>query len=255
MRLTNEELFSFLEEKYHLYNQPGFIESDPISVPHRFTQKQDIEIAGFLAATISWGNRRSIVTNANRLVNLMDDSPYDFLVHAGPADFKPFLKFVHRTLNGDDCLFFVSSLQNIYREFHSMEPLFNSMNEHGAVHAISRFRDAFLTTDHLQRSEKHISNPVAGSAAKRINMFLRWMVRRDDKGVDFGIWKSIDPSNLVCPLDLHSGNVARKLGLLYRTTNDWKAAKELTVNLRKFDPHDPVKYDFALFGLGVHGWI
>ena len=249
--LTIMDLFSFLEEKYNQYNQPSFIESDPISVPHRFTLKQDIEIAGFLSATIAWGNRKSIVSNASRLIGMMGNSPYDFLLNAHSCDFKPFLKFAHRTFNGDDCLFFITSLQSIYRQYHSLEPLFSTLNDHGAAHAISSFRATFLEVDHLSRSEKHLSNPMAGSATKRINMFLRWMVRHDDRGVDFGLWKSIDPSNLICPLDVHVGNVARKLGLLQRINNDWKAAEELTANLRKFDPGDPVKYDFALFGLGV----
>ena len=251
MGLTNTELFSFLEEKCIEYNQPAFIESDPISVPHQFNKKQDIEIAGFLTATISWGNRKSIVANGRRMMEIMDDSPYDFLCNAGPKDFNPFLRFIHRTFNGDDSLFFLTSLKNIYRQYQSLEQLFGTMNEHGTAYAISRFREIFLSTGHLDRSEKHIANPLAGSAAKRINMFLRWMVRHDDRGVDFGIWKSIHTSNLICPLDVHVGNVARKLGLLHRTPNDWMAAEELTANLRKFDPVDPVKYDFALFGLGV----
>jgi len=252
MRLTTLELFSFLEEKYSQYNQPHFIESDPVSVAHRFTIKQDIEIAGFLAATISWGNRKSIVANAHRLVHLMDDSPYDFLVNASPQDFKPFLGFVHRTFNGEDCLFFISSLKNIYQKHNSLEPLFSSMNQKGAGHGIITFRSAFLETVHLRRSEKHISDPAAGSASKRINMFLRWMVRNDNRGVDFGIWQTISPATLICPLDIHVGKVARKLGLLQRNANDWKAAEEVTANLRKFDPVDPVKYDFALFGLGIN---
>ncbi|MEI6681893.1 MAG: TIGR02757 family protein [Bacteroidota bacterium] len=252
MRLTTLELFSFLEEKYSQYNQPHFIESDPVSVPHRFTIKQDIEIAGFLAATISWGNRKSIVANASRLVQLMDDSPYDFLINAGPQDFKPFLGFVHRTFNGDDCLFFITALKNLYQKHLSLEPLFSSVNQQGAAHGITAFRNAFLETSHLPRSEKHLSDPAAGSATKRINMFLRWMVRNDGKGVDFGIWQTISPAKLICPLDIHVGNVARKLGLLQRNANDWKAAEEVTANLCKFDPLDPVKYDFALFGLGIN---
>ena len=251
MERSDEKLFLFLEEKYRQYNQPGFIESDPIAIPRRFNVKQDIEIAGFLTATISWGNRKSILSSANRLMEMMDNAPHDFLVNAKPDEFRPFLRFVHRTFNGEDCLFFITSLQNIYRQHQSMEPLFGSMNELGAVHAIGRFRTAFLETDHFSRADKHLSDPAAGSATKRINMFLRWMVRRDTAGVDFGIWKSIDPSSLVCPLDVHSGNVSRKLGLLRRKGNDWKAAAELTGNLRIFDPTDPVKYDFALFGLGV----
>jgi uncharacterized protein (TIGR02757 family) len=251
MAMNEPELFSFLEEKCNLYNRPSFIDSDPVVVPHLFTRNQDIEIAGFLTATIAWGNRKSIVTNGRRLMRLMDDSPYDFLVGAGPEDFKPFLRFVHRTFNGDDCLFFITALQNIYKKHHSLEPLFSTMNELGAAHAIGVFRNTLLSFPHLHRSEKHISNPAAGSATKRINMFLRWMVRRDDRGVDFGLWKSVSASSLICPLDVHSGRVARKLGLLQRKASDWKAAEELTSRLRKFDPADPVKYDFALFGLGV----
>ncbi len=251
MRLTKAELFALLEEKYHQYNHTSFIESDPVSVPHMFTRKQDIEISAFLSATIAWGNRKSIVTNAHRLVKLMGTSPYEFLVNAKPEDFKPFLLFVHRTFNGDDCLFFLTSLQQIYRAHQSLEHLFNTLNDHGAAHAINRFREKFLETEHLSRSEKHIANPLTGSSAKRLNMFLRWMVRKDDRGVDFGIWSSLDPANLVCPLDVHVGRVARGLGLLHRTQNDWKAALELTDMLRTFNREDPVKYDFALFGLGM----
>jgi uncharacterized protein (TIGR02757 family) len=245
-------LKELLDHKFLEYNTPGFIVNDPVSIPHRFFLKQDIEISGFLSATIAWGNRKSIVSNANRLVALTGNSPHDFLLTAKPKDFKPFLQFVHRTFNGDDCLFFLSSLQNIYRTYDSLEPLFITMNQDGAEHAISRFREIFLSTVHLKRSEKHIANPQAGSAAKRINLFLRWMVRSDTRGVDFGIWKSIDPKMLVCPLDIHSGRVARNLGLLRRSQNDWKAAMELTEALSKFDPADPVKYDFALFGMGIY---
>jgi uncharacterized protein (TIGR02757 family) len=248
---TNADVKALLDQKFLQYNTPGFIADDPVSVPHQFTLKQDIEIAGFLAATISWGNRKSIVGNAGRLVQMMAGSPYDFLLHASPEDFKPFLRFVHRTFNGDDCLFFLTSLQHIYRQHGSLEPLFSKMNQNGAADAISRFRRSFLETEHLQRSEKHISDPLSGSASKRLNMFLRWMVRRDECGVDFGLWKSIDPANLICPLDIHVGRVARVLGLLQRRQNDWKAAEELTDALRKFDPADPVKYDFGLFGMGV----
>ena len=249
--MTQAELSSLLEEKYLQYNQPSFIETDPIAVPHQFALKQDIEIAGFLSATIAWGNRKSIVSNARMLVKMMGHAPYDFLIHAEPEDFKPFLRFVHRTFNGDDCLFFLTSLQNIYRTHKSMELLFGSLNDHGAAHAINSFREVFLTTAHLRRSEKHIASPLAGSSAKRLNMFLRWMVRHDGRGVDFGIWQSLDPARLVCPLDVHAGRIARELGLLHRTCNDWKAAMELTDALRLFDPADPVKYDFSLFGIGM----
>jgi uncharacterized protein (TIGR02757 family) len=252
--LASQDLFGLLQEKHDLFNRPDFIEHDPISVPHQYHLKQDIEIAGFLTATIAWGNRTSIIGNARRLLQWMDNDPYHFLLNAGPKDLRPFLDFVHRTFNGEDALFFITSLQTIFKEHHSLEPLFSSMNEHGCAHAISNFRDTFLSTDHLARSEKHIANPLAGSAAKRINMFLRWMVRVDERGVDFGIWKSVDPARLVCPLDIHVGRTSRTLGLLQRTQNDWKAAMELTDTLRGFDPADPVKYDFALFGMGISGW-
>jgi uncharacterized protein (TIGR02757 family) len=251
--LNNAELYSLLEAKYSQYNRPAFIDPDPVSVPHRFTLKQDIEISGFLTATIAWGNRKSIIANAHRLVQMMGGSPYDFLLNAKPEEFKPFLSFVHRTFNGDDCLFFLTSLQHLYKDHDGLEPLFSTMNEMGAAHAITGFRNTFLSTIHLRRSEKHVADPLQGSAAKRINMFLRWMVRRDECGVDFGLWRSIDPANLICPLDVHVGNVARKLGLLHRRQNDWKAAMELTQALGKFDPADPVKYDFALFGMGAYG--
>ncbi|MDP1621943.1 MAG: TIGR02757 family protein [Bacteroidales bacterium] len=252
--MTKAELFDILEAKYTYYNQPAFIPPDPIVIPHQFLRKQDIEISGFLSATIAWGNRKSIVGNARRLVQWMDNSPYDFLLCAKPQDFKPFLHFVHRTFNGDDCLFFLTALQRIYIKYQGLEPLFSELNEKGPAIAINGFREVFLSTDHLKRSEKHIANPLAGSAGKRINMFLRWMVRKDQHGVDFGIWHSIDQANLVCPLDIHSGRVARKLGLLHRRQNDWKATIELTEALKVFDPSDPVKYDFALFGMGVHGY-
>lgn len=246
-------LKDLLDQKVLLYNTPAFITGDPVSVPHLFTLKQDIEISAFLSAAIAWGNRKTIVSNALKLMQMMDNAPYDFIMHTGSGDLRPFLRFVHRTFNGDDCLFFLTSLRRIYLRHGSLEPLFSTMNHHGAAHAIKQFRDIFLSTDHLKRSEKHLPDPYTGSAAKRMNLFLRWMVRRDDRGVDFGIWKSIDPANLVCPLDIHSGRTARKLGLLRRRQNDWKAATELTENLRMFDPADPVKYDFALFGMGVGG--
>lgn len=251
MKLSKQELFEFLELKHDQYNHPSFIESDPISIPHLFTKKQDIEIAGFLAATISWGSRKTIVSNARKLIKMMDDDPYCFILEASENDLAPFRNFVHRTFNGEDCIFFLKSLKNIFLKNESMEKLFLTANNAGMRRTIRQFREEFLLTPHQKRSEKHISDPLSGSSAKRINMFLRWMVRSDSRGVDFGIWKQIDPSQLICPLDVHVGNVARKLGLLTRKSNDWKAAEELTANLRKFDPSDPVKYDFALFGLGI----
>lgn len=248
MRLAPTELKDFLEEKTDKYNSPQFIESDPISIPHLFSKKQDIEISGFLAATIAWGQRATVIKNANRLVEWMDYHPHEFVLNASPADLKPFESFVHRTFNGVDALFFLQSLRNIYQQHESMETLFRAET---ARDGIISFREAFFATPHDKRSEKHVSNPAANASSKRLNMFMRWMVRNDSKGVDFGIWQNISPALLQCPLDVHSGRVARKLGLLKRKQDDWKAVEELGVSLRKFDPKDPAKYDYALFGLGV----
>lgn len=248
------DLKSLLEEKTALYNRPEFIISDPASIPHLFSTREDIEISGFLAATIAWGQRTTIVKNGFRLMDIMDNSPYEFVLNAGASDLRRLSGFVHRTFNGDDALFFIESLRNIYLNHQSLESAFSSgmqKNDTDVYNGLCTFREIFINSPHLQRSCKHIANPSTGSSAKRINMFLRWMVRNDDKGVDFGIWKSISPSQLCCPLDVHVGNVARKLGLLDRTQNDWKAVMELTANLRQFDASDPIKYDFALFGMGV----
>ncbi|NMH26792.1 TIGR02757 family protein [Flavobacterium silvaticum] len=244
-----EDLSSFLDEKADLYNNPKFIESDPIQVPHRFSQKEDIEIAGFLSATIAWGNRKSIITNASRMMELMGNSPYDFVLSHTPDDLARLDGFVHRTFNSHDFSTFISGLRNLYRNHGGLENAFSS--DMNLQIAISHFRTKFFEIPHQQRTQKHLSDPLKNSAAKRINMFLRWMVRKDNKGVDFGIWDSISPSALSCPLDIHSGNVARKLGLLKRSQNDGKALAELDASLRKLDALDPVKYDFALFGLGV----
>ena len=251
MDLTHQELFGFLEKKYHQYNNTAFIRLDPISVPHQFNRKEDIEIAGFLTATISWGNRASIVKDANRLLAQMNCSPYLFITEASSSGFKSFSTFYHRTFNGKDCIFFLESLRNIYLHHGGLENCFSGTKPAGMKETITSFRRLFLETTHEKRSEKHIPDPSKGSSCKRINMFLRWMVRKDDHGVDFGLWKKISPSDLFCPLDIHTGNVARKLGLITRKQNDWKAVEELTVNLRSFDPTDPVKYDLALFGLGI----
>jgi uncharacterized protein (TIGR02757 family) len=247
-------LKEFLGEKYILYNQKKFIESDPVSIPHLFSKKQDIEIAGLLAATIAWGNRKSIIANAQKLVQWMDFQPYEFVKDASAKDLQPFRKFVHRTFNGEDCVFFLRALQRIYKKHNSLEEIFRkgiSSGDTDVRNAIVHFRNEFLLQDHLRRSEKHISDPQKKSSAKRLCMYLRWMVRKDKVGVDFGIWNKIDPSLLCLPLDVHTGNVSRALGLLKRKQNDWQAVEEVTAMLRKFDPQDPVKYDFALFGLGV----
>lgn len=244
------ELKEFLDEKVELYNNKNFIESDPIQIPHLYSLKEDIEIAGFLTATIAWGNRKMIINNAKKMVELMGNSPYDFVIHHSESDLKPLEKFVHRTFNGTDFISFIRSLQYIYQSHNGLEAVFSKENPN-LQQTISEFKSLFFEIPHEIRTEKHISDPLNGSAAKRINMYLRWMVRNDNKGVDFGIWNSITPAALSCPLDVHSGNVARKLGLLTRKQNDAKALAELDKTLRELDPNDPVKYDFALFGLGV----
>ena len=256
--MNEKELHSFLEEKFKEYNCSSFIESDPISIPHRFSKKEDIETSAFLAASIAWGQRITIIRNANELMRRMDFAPHDFILNHTKKDLTRFKNFKHRTFNGTDCIFFLQSLQNIYRKHNSLENVFNRRT---AREAIINFRKTFFSIPHSQRTEKHISNPDAGSSAKRLNMFLRWMIRNDKRGVDFGIWNSpfeggkgdigLSPKDLMCPLDIHSGNTARKLGLLARKQNDWQSVEELTSRLREFDSKDPAKYDFALFGLGV----
>lgn len=252
MKLKKTELKSFLNEKVNLYNNPKFIESDPIQIPHQFTKKEDIEIAGFLTATIAWGNRKSIIKNAHRMMELLDHSPFEFIMQHQDKDLDVLKPFVHRTFNGDDFTQFIKSLQHIYINHNGLEALFTKHAETNSLQqSINELKQSFFEIPHLERTKKHVSDPLKNSAAKRINMYLRWMVRKDNAGVDFGIWKSLSPAQLSCPLDVHSGNVARKLGLLKRKQNDAKALKELDDNLRQLDPKDPVKYDFALFGLGV----
>ena len=249
--MTQTELKDFLDEKVALYNNFSFIESDPILIPHQFSLKEDIEISGFLSATIAWGNRKSIITNANKLVNLMGNSPFDFVMSHSETDLERLENFVHRTFNGNDLKTFIQGLQNVYQNHKGLEAVFaKNVTRSSIQNSISEFKKIFFEINHLPRTQKHVSDPNNNSAAKRINMFLRWMVRNDNK-VDFGIWKTIPTSVLSCPLDVHSGNVARKLGLLTRTQNDGKALAELDKSLRILDKNDPVKYDFALFGLGV----
>ncbi|MDQ3046902.1 MAG: TIGR02757 family protein [Bacteroidota bacterium] len=246
--MSHEELKSFLEEKLDKFNRPSFIESDPISIPHQFTKKEDIEISGFLAATIAWGQRVTIINNAKKLIGLMDQAPHDFILNAKEKDLIKLEHFVHRTFNGTDLKFFIRSLQNIYRHEGGLEQAFKGDD---AFSSIMNFRELFFSIPYPPRSGKHVSNPLANSSAKRLCMFLRWMIRKDKRGVDFGIWSVLKPSQLMCPLDVHSGNVARKLGILIRSQNDWKAVVELTAFLKTLDSKDPVKYDIALFGLGV----
>ncbi len=234
------DLKEFLDAKVLQYNHPQFLESDPIQIPHRFDKKGDIEISAFLTATIAWGNR------------IMDNSPLDFVMNHKDQDLEKLEPFVHRTFNGQDLGYFVKSLQNIYENHNGLENVFLPADgDMNLQPAISTFKQVFFELPHPRRTTKHISDPLKGSAAKRINMFLRWMVRNNTSGVDFGLWENLSPSQLSCPLDVHSGNVARKLGLLKRNQNDARALAELDNNLRKLDSLDPVKYDFALFGLGV----
>jgi uncharacterized protein (TIGR02757 family) len=244
-------LKTLLEEKSRFYNQPSFIVSDPISIPHRFSRKEDIEIAGLLTAIIAWGNRKTIIRNASFLMSLMGNSPYQFILDSTEKDLLLFRSFVHRTFQGEDCDFLIRSLKHVYHNYGGLESLFSRVSSHNVRQAIGFFREKMLEPTHFKRSEKHLPDPFAGSAAKRINMFLRWMVRRDGNGVDFGLWKSLSPACLICPLDTHTARVSRQLGLLSRKTNDWQAAEELTANLRELDPDDPVRYDFALFGMGM----
>lgn len=250
--LKFEELKIFLDEKADQYNDPEFIENDPIQIPHRFSLKQDIEIAGFLAATISWGNRKAIIKSAEKMLDIMGNSPYDFVLNHSEKDLK-FLegKSVHRTFNGEDFAYFIKQFNRIYTENESLEDLFRVNDpEINFSHGIERFRTQFLGTE-KHRTHKHVSSPYKNSSTKRIIMFLRWMVRKDKRGVDFGLWKNTDPKHLSIPLDVHTGNISRKLGLITRTQNDWKTVEELDLIIRTFDEKDPAKYDFALFGLGV----
>ncbi|MFM7902633.1 MAG: TIGR02757 family protein [Bacteroidota bacterium] len=244
----------FLDSEYARFNRADFIENDPISIPHRYTRKEDREISGFLTATISWGQRQGILKNAVRLMELMDDQPHDFLMDASQNDWKRFSHFVHRTFNGSDCMLFMDRLSRLYKLKGGLHQIFSSsyLASNGDMgQAISNFRSAFFGDKNPGRAGKHFSDPARNSAAKRLCMYLRWMVRQDARGVDFGLWTNIPASALMCPLDVHSGRVARGLGILHRTQNDWKAVAELSQNLRLFDPNDPCKYDFALFGGGV----
>ncbi len=250
---TNLEIKQFLDSRVLQYNNVDFIDSDPIQIPHRFARKEDIEIAGFLTATISWGQRKSIINNANRLMALMDNSPLDFLMEADASDWKRVSNFVHRTFNGNDCLFFLESLKNIYTNHGGLEAIFTDgyRSDKTVFSALKYFRKIFLSIPHDNHVTKHISDVTANSSAKRLNMFLRWMVRSNETEVDFGLWKNIPSAALMLPLDVHTGDVARAYSLLNRKQNDWKAVEEITTILREFDPVDPIKYDFALFGIGV----
>lgn len=258
--MDNDRLKDFFDKKVEDYNQPFFIEQDPISIPHRFTSRQDIEIAGFFAAVLAWGNRKSIINSCDRLLKLMDNAPHQFILTYGEEDLKPFLNFAHRTFNPTDLFHFFNVLRYHYKttRHDSLETAFTQWMQPAdrtVENALNGFHHYFFSEkvdpDYPARTVKHIAAPYKKSACKRLNMFLRWMVRRDNKGVDFGLWKEISPSQLVCPVDLHVARVAKRFNLLRRSQTDWLAAVELTEQLRTFDDRDPVKYDFALFGLGI----
>lgn len=248
-----ENIQSFLDQKVTEFNQPAFIETDPIQIPKLFSGKENIEIAGFLAATLAWGQRPTIIRNAMKLVKLMHNNPVEFLLNSREDEWDEFLNFKHRTFNGSDCKYFLKALRNIYLNHGGLEKVFTEgfQNGNSVFGALAHFRAVFLELPHEHRIEKHVSDVKKGAAAKRLNMFLRWMVRPDKSGVDFGLWKQIPSSALMLPLDIHTGNVARRLGLLSRSQNDWPAVEEITARLREFDAEDPIKYDFALFGLGA----
>jgi uncharacterized protein (TIGR02757 family) len=248
--LKLRELKEFLDEKTEIYNQPKFIGTDPIQIPRKFSKKEDIEIAGFIIASIAWGNRKSIINNGEKLLNIMENAPFDFIKNYNKK--SPSYQFVHRTFNAEDLHYFFLALQNIYKNHGGLENIFTKyQDEKFIMPTIHQFKNIFFELPHSARTEKHVSDPLKNSACKRINMYLRWMVRKDKNGVDFGLWKNISPSKLSCPLDVHSGKIARELKLLKRKQNDAKAVLELDKKLRKLDPEDPVKYDFALFGLNA----
>ena len=247
-----------LEEKAEQYNRPAFIQHDPISIPHRFSKKQDIEIMGFWAAMLAWGQRKTIINKCTELSELMDHAPYDFVLNHQDQDLKRFLNFKHRTFNATDTLYFLHFFQNYYRQHESLENAFSDFirdDDLTIENGLIGFHDLFCDSENFPlRTRKHIATPFRKSSCKRLNMFLRWMVRKDDKGVDFGIWKNIKSAQLVLPCDVHVDRVARVLGLIKRTVTDWQTATELTASLRVLDPSDPAKYDFALFGLGIEGF-
>ncbi|TMI65441.1 MAG: TIGR02757 family protein [Bacteroidetes bacterium] len=249
--MTLRELKTYLDKKVDEYNQPSFIKNDPISIPHLFTKKQDIEIAGFFAAIFSWGNRTTIINKSRELLNLMGKQPYEFCINHSPTDLKKLRSFKHRTFNTDDLYYFIDFFCRHFKEHDSLETAFFPKVDMSTEEGLNHFKQYFFAYDHLKRTEKHISSPLQKSTCKRVNMFLRWMIRNDKRGVDFGLWKNIKPSALICPIDVHVARVARKMGLIKRKQTDWQTALELTEALRKLDKDDPVKYDFALFSLGV----
>ena len=254
-KMFNQQLIQFLNKKVEEFNRPSFIAGDPISIPHRYTKKQDIEIAGLFAALFAWGNRTTILLKSRELMELMHNAPHDFVLHHQPADLMRLFPFKHRTFNATDILYLVEFLHHHYSQHASLEAAFTKKLEADAnstEQALNDFYDAVFSLEHAPaRTRKHIASPAKGSTCKRLNMFLRWMVRHDDAGVDFGIWQDISPAQLVCPIDVHVARVAARFGLLGRSQLDWQAALELTATLRQLDAADPVKYDYALFSLGA----
>lgn len=249
--MNKRNLIEYLDKKVDLYNQPSFIKNDPISIPHLFSKKQDIEIAGFFAAIFSWGNRTTIINKSKELMGLMNNEPFQFCLHHSPKDLKSLLNFKHRTFNTTDLLYFIEFFKFHYSTHKSLETAF-TMHGSTAEEMLTGFHHYFFSLPHIPgRTKKHIATPERKSSCKRLNMLLRWMARKDDKGVDFGIWKKISPAELICPIDVHVARVAKRLNILTRKQTDWQAALELTKFLRTLDKNDPVKYDFALFGLGV----
>jgi uncharacterized protein (TIGR02757 family) len=250
-----QNLKEFLDSRVAKYNCLDFIQNDPVQIPHLFSRKQDIEIMGFWAAVLAWGQRVTIINKCKELIQLMDGAPYDFALHHSENELKRFGHFVHRTFNGTDALYFLHFFHTYYQQHDSLEDAFSSHlkpSDKTIENGLIGFHKIFFDSEFApKRTHKHVATPSSGSACKRINMFLRWMVRNDGRGVDFGIWQKIQPSQLVIPCDLHVDRVARRLGMITRKQTDWKTALELTANLRELDPQDPVKYDFALFGLGV----
>jgi uncharacterized protein (TIGR02757 family) len=253
--MEGKRLKEFLDKKVYEYNRPSFIAQDPVSIPHLFSKKQDIEIAGFLAAIFAWGNRTTIINKSKELMRLMDNRPYEFCLNHDVATLKKMLEFRHRTFNATDLLYFIEFLKFHYQHSDSLETAFSKWMNKGdetVEKGLTGFHHYFFSLPHAPaRTKKHIATPERNSTCKRLNMFMRWMVRQDSCGVEFGIWKNIAASQLVCPVDVHVARVARRFGLIQRKQIDWQAALELTSHLKQFDSSDPARYDFALFGLGV----
>lgn len=253
--MISTALYELLEAKAEEFNRPAFIKDDPISIPHAYQKKQDIEISGLLASVLAWGQRKTIIRKCQEFFAMMDYAPHDFILHHQEHELKPFLDFKHRTFNATDALYFIEFLRHYYQNHDSLEDAFASVlsaEDQDIGKGMVHFHELFFSLPEApERTRKHIATPARKSACKRLNMYLRWMVRQDDKGVDFGIWQKIQPAQLICPCDLHVDRVSRRLGLIQRKQTDWLTALELTQNLREFDPIDPVRYDFALFGLGI----